>query len=69
MTNYEWIKNHIDDKRAFAHELCLLSECETCAAKEFCRYGHNGFMDYLDSECLITTREQWEAEHDRAKAQ
>ena len=50
MTNYEWLKEHIDDKRDIAHELCLLSECETCEAKEYCSYGQMGFIDWLDAK-------------------
>lgn len=57
MTNYEWIKKHIDDKEYFAHELCLMSECDTCVGSDTCRAGHNGILDYLDKECEITTRE------------
>ena len=66
MTNYEWLKDRIEDKELFAHELCILVDAwEHCEASKYCRPGHIGFMDWLDEKCQITSRAEWEAEHEK----
>lgn len=57
MTNLEFIRSC--DKTELAYFLCNLVDndvvhgsygCEICIAEEYCGYGHNGFIRWLDEE-------------------
>ena len=54
MTNFDKIKGMDSDE--LAEFLCQVSSyaseyrCEECIATEYCRQGHNGFIDWLKAE-------------------
>lgn len=56
MTNYQWIKNNIEDKKAISRLFCKLSECETCPVRNDCHipYG-NGFYYWLNEQWEVIT--------------
>lgn len=55
MTNYEWIKAHIDDPKAIASELCRIQDlkvgCDGCPVQDYCSLGINGFSEWFKEEC------------------
>ena len=56
MTNYERIKAMSVDELAaflcniFIAEVEVEDPCTICPASNYCRYGHNGMKDWLESE-------------------
>ena len=59
MTNYEFLKKHIESKKDVARILCSMTQlaapeeewcCDNCPFLEDCNMGHNGFMEWLDKK-------------------
>ena len=49
MTNYEYLKENINDKEKLAHFLCgWFDDCTKCPANNYCSYGTNGWKRFLD---------------------
>lgn len=59
MTNYEFLKAHIESKKDVARILCSMTQlaapeelwcCDNCPFLEFCSMEHNGFSEWLDKK-------------------
>ena len=59
MTNYEFLKEHIEDKKAVADILCSMVQmkakseewcCDDCPFLEDCGIAQNGFKKWLDDK-------------------
>lgn len=48
MTLADKIRSMTDEE--LAHYLCNLSDCQSCVCVDECRYGKNGFIDYVKKE-------------------
>lgn len=50
MTVYDDLQKRMEKGKRdeVARFLCGLTECQHCIAREFCEFGHNGFIDFLD---------------------
>ena len=48
MKNLEFIQTC--SKEELVRFFCDLSDCSDCVARDHCRTGHNGFIDWLERE-------------------